>query len=547
MTASGGCDGPGLLAAFAAAVAHLEAHREEIDALNVFPVPDGDTGANMTATVRAGLAEAVSLPAAGRTIAGVAAAISRGALMGARGNSGVILSQVLRGMGEGLEGKRHVNGRDVARALQRGAAAAQAAVVRPVEGTILTVIREAAHAAAGATELEPAVERVLEDATRAAQRAVEATPALLAALRDAGVVDAGGQGLARLLEGALRHVQGGAPAATGRAARARRTGNHTASATAEFGYETMFLVTPGGAPLDLAAIRAALEALGESVLVADDGRSTRIHVHTGRPDAVLAYGLSLGTLSHISIENLDHQARDVRERRAAELVQAAPPLVERPVAVVAFASGDGLAAAFESCGAPVVVRGVATAGPDAGELLDAIRRAPSREILVLPNHPDVPPLAEQARKLCPEKRIQVVATRNAAEGLAALLAFDPTVDAATNAGPMLAAARAIQTVQVTRAGRGARLHGRRLEVGQAIALGPEDELLAAAGEPLDAALAGVATFRPGYELVTVYSGVGADRATAEEVARAIGAARPGVAVEVVGGGQPHCPFLIAAE
>ncbi len=314
------CDGDGLLGAFRAAVMNLEAHVDEINALNVYPVPDGDTGSNMLATVKAALTEAEA--AAGGPAERIASAISFGALMGARGNSGVITSQIFRGMAEGLGGKSRFNGLDLAHAMSQGARTAYGAVAKPVEGTILTVIRESADAAVAAAERDNDIETVLAATVDAAEKSVARTPSLLAILREAGVVDSGGQGLYRLFQGALLHMVGKSPASAARG-RARagagvKPSTLVAHADEGFGYETMFLLQPNGAgSLDLDAIRDHLESIGESVLVAGDARALKVHVHNERPDLVVGYGLSLGTISRISIENLDNQARDVRETRAA--------------------------------------------------------------------------------------------------------------------------------------------------------------------------------------------------------------------------------------
>ena len=321
------CDGDGLLEAFRAAVANLEAHVDEINELNVYPVPDGDTGSNMLATVKAALDEAEAV--AGQSAERIAAAISFGALMGARGNSGVITSQIFRGMAEGLGGKTRFNGLDLAHALSEGARTAYAAVAKPVEGTILTVIRESAVAAVAAAERDNDIETVLGATLDGAEKSVARTPSLLAILREAGVVDSGGQGLYRLLQGALLHLVG-SPRSPRHAepAPAPKPSTLVAHADEGFGYETMFLLQAvGRQPLDVDAIRDHLESIGESVLVAGDGRALKVHVHNERPDLVIGYGLALGTLSRISVENLDNQARDVRETRAAAFTgeaEAAP-------------------------------------------------------------------------------------------------------------------------------------------------------------------------------------------------------------------------------
>jgi DAK2 domain fusion protein YloV len=564
------CDGEGLLEAFRAAVATLEAHVEEINSLNVYPVPDGDTGSNMYATVKAALDEADGVTEV--TVERVSAAIAFGALMGARGNSGVITSQIFRGMAEALAGKSRFNGLDLAHALSRGAKSAYGAVAKPVEGTILTVIRESAEAAVVAAEQANDIESVLTATVEAAEKSVARTPSLLAILREAGVVDSGGQGIYRLFQGGLLHLLGRAPAgaASGRARAGAKASALIAHADEGFGYETMYLLQANpGRPLDLDAIRDHLESIGESVLVAGDARALKVHVHNERPDEVIGYGLAQGSLSRISVENLDNQARDIREARATEFTgtdagaatapeqqpttdtstngqSADTPLRPGP-AIVAVVAGDGLARVFESFGVDQIVSGGQTANPSTGELLRVARLARAREVLLLPNNPNVRLAAEQAAKVCEDKRLVVVPTRNAAEGIAALLALDPTLDAVANAGPMTEASRGIQSVQVTEAVRNATIGGKKVKQGQTIALDPDDGLVAVDGNRDKAVLKAVASFTPGYELITLYYGADSSLTEAEELASRIRVASPGAEVEVVHGGQPHYRYLISAE
>ena len=619
------CDGVGLLDAMRSAVANLELNVDEINALNVFPVPDGDTGTNMAATVRAALDEAEE---AGPNAPAwrIAAAASHGALMGARGNSGVITSQILRGLADGLARKKRFNGLDLANALALGTKTAYGAVTRPVEGTILTVIREASVASVQAAEKDDAMEAVLAATVEAARKSVAKTPSLLPILREAGVVDSGGQGLFRLFEGALLSVRGrpvyaigsglsaGVPGlAHGDERRAVAPAFRPGVAALEdeaFGYETVFILTATeGASLDVPALQARLEALGNSVLVGGDERMVKVHVHNDRPDEVIALGLSLGTLTRITVENLDTMADDVREARATEFVAGkaevvatrpdraaaapasprgrrsgavavaapAPALPAPPAtrkiepeelaepsangahgpasvdvdptlgpALVAVVAGEGLEKLYRDFGVGHIVRGGQTANPSTGELLRIARLAKSREVLLLPNNPNVRLAAEQAARICTDRRILVVPTRNAAEGIAAILAYDPDVDAAVNVGPMTAAGRGLTTVQVTEAVRDAKIGGRKVKKGQTIALDPDDGLVAVDSDPDRAVLKAVDSFPAGSELITLYYGEAATLAEAEALSRRIGE-HLGAEVEVVHGGQPHYRYLISAE
>ncbi len=562
------CDGNGLLEAFRAAVANLEAHVDEINSLNVYPVPDGDTGSNMLATVKAALDEAEAV--AGQPADRIAAAISFGALMGARGNSGVITSQIFRGMAEALGGKRRFNGLDLAHALSEGAKTAYGAVAKPVEGTILTVIRESAQGAVTAAERDNDIETVLAATLDAAEKSVARTPSLLAILREAGVVDSGGQGLYRLFQGALLDLTGKTPVgvARERAGAGVKPSTLVAHADEGFGYETMFLLrAEGHRGLDVDAIRDHLESIGESVLVAGDARALKVHVHNERPDLVIGYGLTLGNMSRITVENLDNQAKDVRETKAAEFTGAAPPqpteasiareqsssgngagtAADLPsLAVIAVTAGDGLAAIFRDFGVAAVVQGGQSANPSTGELLEAVGSVPAKEVLLLPNNPNVVLAARQVATMS-ERPVAVVPTRNAAEGFAALLALDPAVDAAGNVGPMTEAGRAVQTVVVTEAVRDATIGGKKVRKGQTIALDPDDGLVAVDGDREKCVLAAMAALNPGYELVTLFYGDGADLAEAETTARRIGSIVPGVEIEVRHGGQPYYRYLISAE
>jgi dihydroxyacetone kinase-like predicted kinase len=384
-----------------------------------------------------------------------------------------------------------------------------------------------------------------------------------------------------------------------------------------FGYETVFILTAAaGEGLDVRAIQARLEDLGNSVLVGGDERMAKIHVHNERPDEIIAYGLSLGTLTRISVENLDTMADDVREARAGEFVGAtagsavavatevapgaaegssaariavAPPprgldVPTEPLAadrggtprngsdgpkrepadvpaasadvevdpalgpaIVAVVAGDGLESVFLENGAHLIVKGGQTANPSTGELLRIARLARAREVIILPNNPNVRLAAEQAASICTDRRIVVVPTRNAAEGVAALLAYKPTLDAAANVGPMTTAGRGLATVQVTEAVRDARIGGRKVRKGQTIVLDPDDGLVAADNDRMKAVMHAIDAFPAGVELVTLYYGSDANLSEAEEVAGRIGDRLRIERPLVIRGGQPHYRYLISAE
>jgi DAK2 domain fusion protein YloV len=503
------CDGAGLLAAFRAGVSNLEAHVDQVNAMNVFPVPDGDTGSNMLATARAALAEA---ELALETDAGLAAAaVSRGALIGAQGNSGVIASQIARGLAESLAGKGRIDGRDLAEALARGAETAYAAVAEPVEGTILTVIRDAADAAHTAADGSNDVATVLREAVEAAGSSVDRTPELLSVLRDAGVADAGGEGLYLLLAGALDSL-GLSAARRGPAAMIVRPHLPIPSAAGkDFGFETMFrLEAAQGTALDIDALRAYLAAIGHSVVVAGDDQAATVHVHGAVPGEVLAYAEGLGTLSRVSVEDLDLQAREAYEHRQ-------PAASEPHIAVIALVEGDGFAALLESLGATVLDTGAVERDGGVDRLAEAIAATDAGDILIVTGGSSSLASAERAAQRS-DGRVRIVATRNAAEAAAALLSLDGTKESAAIAAAMTAAAGRIQTIAV-----------------------------ADSADPTAAALAALERLPPGFELITIYHGAAVNREAAEALRRAVATRLPDVEVEIIHGGQADPLYLIAAE
>jgi DAK2 domain fusion protein YloV len=536
---------------------------DEVNALNVFPVPDGDTGSNMLATIQAAIAAAEEVPATSRDVAKIAAALSLGALMGARGNSGVILSQLLRGMAAALEDVEEVRGRELAAAFEAGRDAAFSAVAQPVEGTILTVAADVARAASKKAKTDDTLEGVLAAAAKEAAASVKRTPELLAILRKAGVVDAGGKGLEVLLQGALASVRGEDVPLVDASPVDIALPLLDALEEEGFGYETVFVVMPNaGDKLDVAAIRTHLNEIGESVLVAGDERAVKIHIHNERPDQVIAYGLTLGALSRIGVENLDRQATEVRDRVSNSTNGVAPPeavpgshgskaeawtdLRVGPQ-VVAVAPGEGLAQIFESLGVAAVVRGGQGANPSAGELAEAIIGTGAAEVIVLPNNPNVRMAAKLAEQLCPDQVVEVVPTRNAAEGVAAMLALDADAPFKDVARDMSKAAKGVQTLQATVAVRDARMGRHRVHKGEYIVLSASDGLVASDHDRTNALLAAAAKLKPGFELLTVYRGQGITADEATELRTALLAKLDGVEIELVDGGQPHYDFLISAE
>ncbi|MFM2193586.1 MAG: hypothetical protein RLZZ460_256 [Chloroflexota bacterium] len=560
-------DGVELMAALRSGLERLEGSVEAVNALNVFPVPDGDTGTNMLATLKAAIAEGDAALATGVTaIDEVSAAVARGALLGARGNSGVLLSQILRGLPQAVRGRQRARATEIAQSLSIGVLHAYSAVATPTEGTILTVAREVAAAAMkeseGASELRP----FLESIAATARISVEKTPTLLAVLREAGVVDSGGTGLQLILEG-IANVPSVAPSRGAVEAERQnlaprpiapvavnQPAEPTETAPTEFGYETVFILSSPTRPLDLSAIRAHLETIGESVLVAGDETTCKVHVHNLRPDEVLAYGLSLGDVRAVTIENLDQQSAERATGHAAFNQLADGPLTTspRPVAsslgrgtsIVAVAAGTGLGDILRSAGASQIVHGGQTENPSAAEIASAIAHAGTEFVVVLPNNSNIVLAARQAADLS-AAHVVVVPTRNAAEGIAALLAWDPSLTLEELVPRMEAARAAARTFRVVEAVRDAVVRGVSVKAGQIMALDPVDGIIATGGTDVEAIIAALSGQTA--ELVTLFVGADVSDQQAEEFVNAARSTIAGAEVDLQRGGQPIERVLVSLE
>jgi len=529
--------GERLLEAFRAASMALSAAAAAIDAINVYPVPDGDTGSNMAATLREAVAAASSLPE-GTTAGEVARVVARGALYGARGNSGVILSQALRGLADGLARVNEVDGPALATALATAASSAYRAVAKPVEGTMLTVLRAASEAAAAGLAANDglSLEATLAAATAGAERAEAATIDQLAALREAGVPDSGGEGICVILAGMLASLRGEAPPAPLLAAPARPLAAIGDAHGADFGFCVETVIEAGGRPLDLDAIRAAAGGgTNRSVVVVGDDAAAHVHLHTDDAAAALAALGALGVVVKRKVD--DMSAQHVRFRAQGSGATA-------PRALLALSRGAGFDAIFESMGAHVADLGEVVK-PPAGEIAAAAEATGAPEVLVLPNHKNVRLAAEQAASLAACK-LTVVPSASLVEGVAAALAFDATRPAAANAEAMAEAMAGVATVEVTVAGASRTAGGVAVTAGQAIAL-VGGQLVAASASIEEALLAGLRTAGAGDGgLVTLYPGreFGGD---AEALRTRVAEAFPLAEVECLSGGQPLYPLIASLE
>src|SRR6266566_3062009 len=437
-------DGQDLKRALLAGAAWLEEHREFINALNVFPVPDGDTGSNMTATMQAairGIAESNET-----SVGIIAAKLAHGALMGARGNSGVILSQTLRGLAQGLENKKTFAAADLAAALEEASRLAYRAVLKPVEGTILTVVRESAEAARVSADRGDDLVGLMQVVVTAARQAVASTPDLLPTLKQAGVVDSGGQGFCTILEGIWRYIRGEAvqlgaagEAALSAAAPAslkEHAQKGRVTIEEEFGYEVVFLLH--GENLDLDRIRQTIiEMGGVSTVVAGDEKMLKVHTHVPWPGKILDYGVSLGSLLDVNIENLQEQsltyaAESEAEHAADQEEEVYDTSTLTPdLATIAVVSGAGFEKVFQGLGVSVIVPGGQTMNPSIEELLKAVNSVAAQKVIILPNNSNVILSARQVDNLA-DKEVCIVPTATMPQGIASLLACNYEADFATN-------------------------------------------------------------------------------------------------------------------
>ncbi len=540
------CDGPEFRDMFAAGSGWLEKTVPDINAINVFPVPDGDTGTNMFLTMRSVMEEADRV-SSDHSVAVVAKAMAQGALMGARGNSGVILSQFFRGLAKGLDEKELVNGSDFATALGEASRAAYKGLSQPVEGTMLTVIKDASKAAEEAAKSAPDnLTKVAEAAVNEARDSVARTPLLLDVLREAGVVDAGGQGIYVLLEGALRYLQGSAEEM--RYKRPQMVASEvpvsaqvsplSTEREEPYGYCTNFLLQ--GHKLDPDKIRKRLENRGQSVVVVGDEGTIRVHIHTYDPGGIIRFATSLGTLHQLQVQNMDDQHIGFVEMQKDRLPSS-------EMSVVAVAIGNGMKEVFRSLGAATIVSGGQTMNPSVQELLQAVESIPSQKVILLPNNKNIVLAASQVNSLT-KKEVAVIPSKTMPQGIAALIAFNYEGGLQENVQSMNEAIKEVKTVELTQAARSTQLKGLKIKKGQFIAIVDDDNLVAAGNdlnEVFFEALDEVGTRSA--EVVTVYYGVDIDVPQAEKLVTEIRNKYPDKQVEMVSGGQPNYPYMVSLE
>jgi DAK2 domain fusion protein YloV len=531
------------IAVIESALAAVEGERQLINDLNVYPVPDGDTGTNLALTVRAVLDELERSDA--EDIPSVASAVTKGSLMGARGNSGVILSQIVRGVCEVWSEVDRLETTVFKRALAEGQAAAYRAVKEPVEGTMLTVVRAMSAAAQGVGD-DAGLDVLLAVVDDAAGLAVERTTDQLPVLKKAGVVDAGGYGLLVLFRGLAARIEqlmmGGVAAPQVHRRRVVVSpvplAGEAGAELSRYRYCTSFLLK--GEDLDGAAFERFLEPLGDSALVVGDERMVKVHVHTDDPGIVLSKGVALGSIAEVEINDMHAQtrARDERLRAAGG--------AERTTVAIAVVAGEGNKRLFEELGCGAIVDGGQSMNPSAAQLLEAVERLGVDEVVLLPNNGNVVLTAEQAAGMSP-RHVAVVPSDSIPAGLAAMVAFDPTLDAVDNARAMEAALEGLHSAEITRAVRDSEVDGVRVSEGQTI--GIVDGALVATGDDLEQVFVRVLeTFASAdAEQVTVLTALNGSGTSLERLAGLAGEVAPALELHFHEGGQPLYPILASAE
>jgi DAK2 domain fusion protein YloV len=537
-----GVDGPVFKRALLGSLSWLSTNHEEVNRLNVFPVPDGDTGTNMLLTLQSAVEDIKESNAA--EVSKIAKLASHGSLMGARGNSGVILSQIFRGFARAVEGKMSLTPAELATALEEAANAAYRAVNKPTEGTILTVAREAGRSASvAASGPDASVPKVIAAAAAGARAAVLKTPSQLQILREAGVVDAGGFGLQLILEGMLKTVE---DTETGFGLTETRIPMSPASQVSMalpeegWGYCTEFLIE--GTALDTELIRTEIEALGNSVLVVGEPELVKVHVHTDDPTSVINAAGGYGKLLRLNVGDMSTQHKRIIESESPATTASRP----NGVGLVAVVAGKGLVEIFRGLGVDLIVEGGQTMNPSTQDMLNAIESLPYSEVILLPNNRNVVPAAKQILGLT-KKKVHVVETHSVPQGIAAVVAFRPEKPGRENVQAMKAEAERVQTIEVTHAVRDTRSNGLKVKKGDVIGL-INDKLEFSGSDYPEVVKKALGKLGPdSYELVTLYRGQQASDAELANLESEIRANFPRLEVEIQQGDQQHYPFILSVE
>lgn len=533
---------------------NLQNNKKAINDLNVFPVPDGDTGTNMGLTF--GAAVQVALSDKNASAGDMMGFLSKASLRNARGNSGVILSQILRGVSKALAGKTEFGVDDIKNAAAAGRDTAYRAVMKPTEGTILTVVREGAEFAEENADKFDDASEFFSAYIQACRESLERTPEILPVLKQAGVVDAGGCGVVTILEGAEYALKNGKPIESADSAEVKSSAAASGStdidtANIRFQYCTEFIIQKSSADRQASQFKAAISPKGDCMLVIDDEDIVKVHIHTNHPGFVMEEALKLGQLINIKVDNMKHQhsenIRSAEEEKAEfDSETAQEPVELKKYGVVAVSAGDGLTEVFKSVNVDKVVQGGQTMNPSTQDLLDAANSVHAEIIYILPNNKNIILAAEQVNDIC-DKKVIVIPTKNIPQGISAMLAFDPDADEDANTEAMTEMMNSVKCGQVTFAARDSAVGG--LEIHKDDVMGMFGSEIAELGSDINNVSEKLAEKMIDEEtaLITIYYGADTDEQSAQKLADAISEKHSDIDVSVVKGGQPVYYYMIAAE
>lgn len=539
----------------------LSENAEFVNSLNVFPVPDGDTGTNMMLSFKSG-AERVANSTA-TTVGDLAQDLAKGLLMGARGNSGVILSQLFRGFSKAVVGKDVITGEELAQAFTNGVETAYKAVMKPVEGTILTVARESAKRGVRKLETSNDIIEVMGSVLRGAEKSIAKTPDLLPVLKEVGVVDSGGQGLVFIYNGFFEALTGEAvPVQSLQSNKIDLTSvahhesgvdyEHVSTGDIKFGYCTEIMVKIGEGEtvvdtFDYDTFRNYLNELGDSLLVVADDEIIKVHVHTERPGEVMNYGQRFGSLMKVKVDNMRLQHEEVLKTDYTAKVKEAAQKQKAEYGIVAVAAGEGVQELFKSMGVTTIINGGQTMNPSTEDILQAVKEAHAEKVIVLPNNKNIQMAANQAAEVSEDAAVAVVATRTISEGLASLLAFNPEASLEDNQAAMSEQMALVSSGQITNAVRDTNIDG--VEIKKDDFMGIVDgKILVSIADRKEATLATIdKMIDDDSEILTIIYGEDADASEVEEITEAVEAKYPDVEVEVHEGNQPVYTYLLSVE
>lgn len=557
-------DALALKKAFIAGANNLDNNKEYINELNVFPVPDGDTGTNMTLTILSAVREVEASP---DDMKSIARAMSTGSLRGARGNSGVILSQLLRGFSKKIQDKKIIDVHDIADAFQKAVETAYKAVMKPKEGTILTVAKGVASKARECADADMSLAQFCNEVIEYGDAVLDSTPEMLPVLKEAGVVDSGGQGLMVVIKGAVDCLMGRVTVELSKSTGAVNVKKNTtgagndeiSTADIKFGYCTEFIINLekpyGEAEED--DLKSFLESIGDSIVCVSLDDIVKIHVHTNHPGQAFEKGLTLGYLTNMKIDNMriehnervSQSERDESERQEEERQHRKQEIVEpkKKYGFIAVSMGDGLNKLFGELGADYIIEGGQTMNPSTEDMLNAIDKVNAENIFILPNNKNVVLAANQAASLCEGKNIIVIPTANAPQGISAMIAFDSTADVDENKSSIKAAVKNVKSGQVTYSVRDTSIDGKAIKEGDIMGIG--DKGLVSVGDDIEQVTFDLIAdgVDDDSEVISIYNGADVLQEDADKLAARVEEAYPDVDVQCYYGGQPIYYYIVSVE